>query len=134
LHTLVRRALKAAWGRSPCDDPEPIREEVFGVERLEEHARSLASAQWASSAERKGRPLSRRLADNGAILLDAYRAVVTAINEGRATTPAAEWLVDNYHLVEKQIRELRVDLPPAAATSFQNSLSVRLPVFAAFSA
>jgi cyclic beta-1,2-glucan synthetase len=27
-------------------------------------------------------------------------------------TPAAEWLVDNYHLVEEQIREVRDDLPP----------------------
>ena len=35
-----------------------------------------------------------------------------AIDEGRTITPAAEWLVDNYHLVEKQIREIRSDLPP----------------------
>ena len=47
-----------------------------------------------------------------AVLLEAYRDIVKAINEGRAITPAAEWLVDNYHLVEKQIRELRSDLPP----------------------
>ena len=26
--------------------------------------------------------------------------------------PAAEWLLDNYHLVEEQIREIREDLPP----------------------
>ena len=36
----------------------------------------------------------------------------SAIDEGRAITPAAEWLIDNYHLVEKQIREIRADLPP----------------------
>ena len=38
--------------------------------------------------------------------------IVKAIDEGRAITPAAEWLIDNYHLVEKQIREIRSDLPP----------------------
>ena len=27
-------------------------------------------------------------------------------------TPAAEWLLDNYHLVDEQIREIRDDLPP----------------------
>ena len=27
-------------------------------------------------------------------------------------TPAAEWLVDNYHLVERRIHEIRSDLPP----------------------
>ena len=34
------------------------------------------------------------------------------MGEGRAITPAAEWLLDNYHLVEEQIREIRADLPP----------------------
>ncbi len=31
---------------------------------------------------------------------------------GRPITPAAEWLLDNYHVIEEQIREIRVDLPP----------------------
>ena len=96
----------------PWDNREPIREELFSAERLEEHARSLALAQIVSSTATKGQPLARRLADNGVVLLEAYRAIVKAINEGRAITPAAEWLIDNYHLVEKQIRELRSDLPP----------------------
>ena len=30
----------------------------------------------------------------------------------RAVTPGAEWLVDNFHLVEEQLREIREDLPP----------------------
>ena len=30
---------------------------------------------------------------------------------GRAITPAAEWLVDNYYLVEREIREIRAALP-----------------------
>jgi cyclic beta-1,2-glucan synthetase len=44
-------------------------------------------------------------------LLAAYRAIAAAIREERAITPAAEWLVDNFHVVEDQIRELRDDLP-----------------------
>lgn len=112
LNALARRVLEAVRPPSLWNSQEPIREELFGAERLEGHARSLALAQIVSSATNNGQPLARRLADNGAILLDAYREIVKAINEGRAITPAAEWLVDNYHLVEKQIRELRVDLPP----------------------
>ena len=38
--------------------------------------------------------------------------IAKAIDEGRAITPAAEWLVDNYYLVERQIREIRSALPP----------------------
>ena len=112
MKALARRAFESVRRSSLWDNQEPIREELFGVERLEEHARSLALAQIVSSRTIKGQPLARRLADNGAVLLEAYRAIVKAINEGRAITPAAEWLVDNYHLVEKQIREIRSDLPP----------------------
>jgi cyclic beta-1,2-glucan synthetase len=112
LRFLSSRAFESVTRSPPWDNQEPIREELFSVERLEEHARSLALAQLVSSRTTKGQPLARRLADNGAVLLGAYRAIVKAINEGRAITPAAEWLIDNYHLVEKQIRELRSDLPP----------------------
>ncbi len=102
-------------GASPAmlwDSQDPIREELFGPERLEDHARSLAVAQIVSPRKIKGQLLARRLADNRAVLLAAYRSAVRAINDGRAITPASEWLVDNYHLVEKQIHEIRSDLPP----------------------
>ena len=36
----------------------------------------------------------------------------TELESGRGVVPAAEWLLDNYHLVEEQIREIRDDLPP----------------------
>ncbi len=87
----------------------PIREELFSVERLEQHAESLARAQPVVSA--KGRPLAKRVQDNGRVLHRAYRAIVAAIHDDRAITPAAEWLVDNFHIVEDQIREIRADLP-----------------------
>jgi len=45
-------------------------------------------------------------------LLSAYRSIATAVDEGRGITPAAEWVLDNYHVVEEQIREVREDLPP----------------------
>ena len=107
--------LLSAFGRTPASSPwdqQPIREELFGAERLEEHARSLASAQMVEPRLARGHALSARLADNGAILLAAYRAIATSVAEGGAITPSAEWLIDNYHLVEKQIREIRSDLPP----------------------
>jgi len=57
-------------------------------------------------------PLHRRLDENAAVLLAAYRASAAELEGGRAVVPAAEWLLDNYHLVEAQIREIRDDLPP----------------------
>ena len=107
-----QNAFQDARLSSPWNNKEPVREELFSVERLEGHARSLAVAQIVSSRTTKGRLLARRLGENRAVLLDAYRSAVKAINDGRPITPAAEWLVDNYHLVEKQIHQIHSDLPP----------------------
>jgi cyclic beta-1,2-glucan synthetase len=110
-NSFYRRVFERAGRISPWDS-DPVRQELFSVERLEEHGRSLALAQKVALKSTKGRPLAGRLAENGGVLLDAYLSIVRAINEGRAITPAAEWLIDNYHLVEKQIRQIRSDLPP----------------------
>lgn len=99
--------------RSVWSDPAAIREELFGVERLEQHARSLAAAQPITSRPPSVSSLHARLKSNASVLLAAYRATATVVEGGRSVAPAAEWLLDNYHLVEEQIREIRDDLPPA---------------------
>jgi cyclic beta-1,2-glucan synthetase len=108
----VRRFLRIAPEHSPWNSDAPIREELFSVERLEQHASSLARAQGVTSKPPPRRSLNARLRDNEAILLKAYRAIAATVGEGHAVTPAAEWLIDNYHLVEEQIRQINDDLPP----------------------
>ena len=105
------QALQNAWARSRPDAEDPIRGELFSLERLEQHAETLAAAQRVTTRPSRGRPLSKRLRDNGRVLLTAYRAIGAAIREERPIAPAAEWLVDNFHLVEEQVREVRDDLP-----------------------
>ena len=97
---------------SPWDNEKPIREELFSAERLEEHARSLAGAQPISTKRMRRQPLSSRLNENEWALRRAFGSTIAAVEEGIAITPAAEWLSDNYHIVERQIREVRSDLPP----------------------
>lgn len=89
----------------------PVRGELFGLERLEQHAQSLAAAQAVSAKPPAVAPLRRRLDDNARVLLAAYRASAAELEAGRRVVPAAEWLLDNYHLVEKQVRDIRGDLP-----------------------
>jgi cyclic beta-1,2-glucan synthetase len=93
--------------------PEPpIRAELFGVDRLEQHAESLAVAQPVTGPSSGGGPLLARVEDNARLLRASYRVIATAIREERAITPAAEWLVDNFHVVDEQLREIRDDLSP----------------------
>lgn len=96
----------------PWRDSAPIREELFGVERLEQHAQSLALAQPVTLDPPPVFSLQMRLNDNARVLLDAYRASAAKVAAGISVVPAAEWLLDNYHLIEEQIREIRDDLPP----------------------
>src|SRR5881409_3568389 len=91
---------------------DPIRAELFGIERLEQHAESLAAAQAVMRQPRRGRRLLQRVEHNGRVLRESYRVIANAIREERAITPAAEWLVDNFHVVDEQLREIRDDLPP----------------------
>ena len=105
-----------AFGRRPASSPwdteDAIREELFSIERLEGHAESLAAAQHITARPTPRRSLALRLRDNEAVLLEAYRTIGSAVGEGYTVTPAAEWMLDNYYVVEDQIREIRDDLPP----------------------
>ncbi|MBV9420857.1 MAG: glycosyl transferase, partial [Alphaproteobacteria bacterium] len=93
------------------DPEEPIRAELFSVERLEQHAESLAKAQRVAPGIRHRKPLPKRLRENGRAFNEAYREIAAAAKAKRPITPAGEWLLDNYHVVEAQIREVRNDLP-----------------------
>ena len=106
--TLAKTRMRVAR-QSPED---PIRAELFGIERLEQHAESLAAAQGGMSPSGRGRRLLQRVEHNGRVLRESYRVIANAIREERAITPAAEWLVDNFYVVDEQLREIRDDLPP----------------------
>ena len=83
---------------------------MYSVERLEQYALTLA-AEHKTVTKRGRAQLLPRLEDNGRKLVAAYRTLVETIRTGRAISPAAEWLVDNFHIVEEQLREIREDLP-----------------------
>jgi len=98
--------------RPQAELEEPILAELFSAERLEQHAQTLAAAQKVTDAPHRGRAVWPRIAENGRVLSESYRVLAQAIKDERAITPAAEWLVDNFHIVDEQIREIRDDLPP----------------------
>ncbi|MBF6606333.1 MAG: hypothetical protein IVW53_12195 [Chloroflexi bacterium] len=98
--------------RPQAELDEPIVAELFSVERLEQHAQTLAAAQTVTATPRRGHAVRPRIAENGRVLVESYRILARAIKDERSITPAAEWLVDNFHIVDEQLREIRDDLPP----------------------
>ena len=109
----LRTAFNQRFGSraAPWNSEEPIREELFSAERLEQHAKSLAEAQAVTVGRARGRSLAARLEENASVLLASNRAIARAVTKGRTLTASAEWLFDNFPLVEQQIREIRNDLP-----------------------
>ena len=98
---------------APSSDAEqPIRAEFFSAERLEQHAESLAAEQAVFATPKAGYNLAARVRENGRVLLAGYNAIAEAARQQRAITPAAEWLLDNFHVVENQLREIHDQLTP----------------------
>lgn len=113
MKSVFLRVLGLERPASPWDTSAIIREELFSITRLEEHAASLAQSQTVTNKPLLRRSLVTRLSQNESVLLGAYRAIAEAVSKGSGITPAAEWLLDNYHLIEQQIRQIRSDLPPS---------------------
>lgn len=107
----VARVFKRGTAIFPDLPEEPIRAELFSVERLEQHGESLAAAQRILPTLLSDQRLTRRLRDNDTVLRSAYRAIALAVSEERTVTPAADWLVDNFHVVDEQVYEIQRDLP-----------------------
>ncbi len=109
---MKRRARRLAALRRP-KAPEPaLREELLSLAGLEERAKALAVAfAVAPAARSRGYDVLPRLDANAAVLEAAYRRLAADVHRGEAVAPAAEWLLDNFHLVQAQTRAVRRDLP-----------------------
>ncbi len=93
-------------------DEQPLRAELFNVDQLERHAKAVAASHQLAVG-RAADKLLPRLDENERILIEAYDLVTAAAEKSRRIEPAAEWLLDNFYLVEEQIRAIRRLLPPS---------------------
>jgi cyclic beta-1,2-glucan synthetase len=91
---------------------EPIRAELFGTARFEQHGCSLGVSHHAGPAGWRRATFYPRLQSNVRTLRAAYEYLVAEAHHGRDVSPAAQWLLDNFHLIEAQLREIHEGLPP----------------------
>ncbi|MDP1570215.1 MAG: glucoamylase family protein [Vicinamibacterales bacterium] len=92
----------------------PTSLELLGIEPLEEHARSLAALLTIATRGRvRGRPHLDRLDGHMRALRAVYVTLTEDARTGERSSPAAEWLLDNFHTVSAAARDIRNDLPPA---------------------
>ena len=113
--------------RSLTSEP-PLRAELFSVEQLARHAGTLAANHQVVTRQGPNGLLAQ-LGQNEDILR-AFNRETLAVIPSRRITPAAEWLLDNFYLIEEQIQMARRHLPRGYSQELPrllNSPSAGLP-------
>ncbi len=105
----LNRQTKQAKAPEGSAGEAPLRGDLLSVDLLKQYARSLAQNRRVQSG-RGPNFLLARLASNEKILRD-YNERTLEVEKDRRVTPAAEWLLDNFHLIEEQIRTAQRHLP-----------------------
>ncbi|HEY3358758.1 MAG TPA: carbohydrate-binding protein, partial [Polyangia bacterium] len=105
--------MRRLFTRRLPEEAVPLRGEVLSLESLEERAKTLAAVfTLARDPRAGGYDVLPRLDENLRILRQAYGLLADDVHRGEAVPPAAEWLLDNFHLVDAEARAVRHDLPP----------------------
>jgi len=100
--------VRTTRSRPRASEP-PLRAELFSVEQLARHARALAADHQLVTQQSPNRLLARLGVNEQR--LRAFNRSTLAVVQSRRVTPAAEWLLDNFYLVEEQIQMTRRHLP-----------------------
>ena len=110
-YLIRRRTFRACRGYDgELRAEQPLRSELLSVDQLKQHAHVLAGSHRIDKRLGPDRLLPR-LGENEAGLRNVYEVVTNAVKQGVRIAPAADWLLDNFHLIEEQIRTARRHLP-----------------------
>ena len=103
----------------------PLRSEIFTKEKMEQHAVTLAK-RHVLIYEQTSEQLLKRLAENEQILLEVYALLSDTLKQNNPIAPAAEWLLDNFYLIEEQIYTGKKHLPKGYSKDFTPVIERRI--------
>ncbi len=89
----------------------PIRSEIFGAQRFIQHGHSLGATHRAERVSMQAATFFPRLKSNIKVLREAHQYIGAYASTGYDISPAAEWLLDNFHTIEAQLKEIHEGLP-----------------------
>ncbi|MBP9854175.1 MAG: cyclic beta 1-2 glucan synthetase [Candidatus Omnitrophica bacterium] len=88
----------------------PLRSELFSIDQMKQHGKTLASSHKLTK-KRASQSLLIRLKENENVLIETQASLIAAVKAKRLITPAGEWLLDNFYLIEEQTRTAKKHLP-----------------------
>ena len=89
---------------------QPLRSELLTADQMEQYGKTLAGSHRLTPG-RAADQLLTRLASNESVLIGVCNLLTAAVTANRRITPAGEWLLDNFYLIEEQIRTAKRHLP-----------------------
>ncbi len=111
IHLLKTHLWDKDLSQKYADGEPPLRSELFSTEQMEQYGKVLAGLHLIGLKVEPDQHLLSRLAENEAVLLEVHDIISEAVKASRQITPAGEWLLDNFYLIEEQIRTGRRHLP-----------------------
>lgn len=91
-------------------DEVPSRLALLSADQRAEHSKALAATHQLKPGRSRNRLLAQLAEDEG-VLFAVHALLVEDIEAERQITPAGEWLLDNFYVIEEQIRTARRHLP-----------------------
>jgi len=107
---LIKGLGEAEWSAAQSTEEAPLRAALYSADQMAQHGKALAAAHRLAAGPVADRLLGR-LAANENTLVDVCRRLTSVSTEKRRITPAGEWLLDNFYLIEEQIRTAKRHLP-----------------------
>ena len=91
-------------------EDELLRSELFSSKQMRQHGKTIAGVHKLGEG-RTSNQLLKRLTENESVLFKVREKLTKDVVENRHITPAEEWFLDNFYLIEEQIRTARRHFP-----------------------
>lgn len=93
------------------DRKEPeVYDAILNTEELERHAVDIARKHLVGKKSRVYYSLEARMNNNFRFITSVYKSSNEYMNRAKRVTPAVEWLLDNFYIIEEQVKEIRQNL------------------------
>ena len=80
------------------------------LEELKQFAEQMAEKHQIAVSNRKFRPRFPKLEENIQVLVQAYQSTNEEVKSKGNIVPAAEWLLDNFYIIEEQYKEIQYSI------------------------
>lgn len=106
----LRKGFQYLYKTNEDGTQEPFRAELYSSSQMDRHGKLIAATHTLLQ-HKVPDSLLKRLEDNERKLVEVRNVLVESIRSGKTISPAAEWLLDNFYLIEEQVVLARKHLP-----------------------